>query len=405
MKFAYCLICFVCFAAPASAVDVHLYFLGGQSNGNGRANAADIPVGSPLASQQIDVALWYRNTQDGATNNTLPESQIIALAPGAGYGGSDPIYAQEFGPEVAFGRTLADALPNQNIMIVKHTYGGTNLHTQWSSTGSIYADFLVTANAAIDRVIANGDTPIPMGMIWVQGESDAGNTTNAANYGANLTDLIGRVRNDLFGGTAAPFVFNQLSDNQYNSLNSNHIALRNGQLSVSQTVANTAMVVTDDNALFTTIPSAIIHFDANGQINLGTALGNAMVELLTPTLIGDFTGDGDITLADYQVLLDNLQSDYTSMTAPEAYLRGDINGDRLVNLNDFLAFRTAYETFPGNVSLSAALAGTTNAVPEPHSIALATIVLLGGSLSLARWRHRVSRRWVKALFNHHLTTT
>lgn len=268
-------LCVSTFAAAAE--DVHLYFLGGQSNGNGRANAEDIPDGSPLASPQTDVSLWYRNTQ-GATNNTLPESQIIDLAPGSGYGTGAPVYPTEFGPEVAFGRTLADALPEQNIMVVKHTVGGTSLQSSWSSGGSVYAGFLTTANAAINQVIANGDNPVLMGMIWVQGESDTSGAS-ATNYGANLTDLISRVRTDLFGGELAPFVFSQLSDNQYSSLGTGQLAVRAGQLGVSQNVANTAMVVTD-GAEFSTISSNIIHYDAGGQIALGTALGNEMIALV-----------------------------------------------------------------------------------------------------------------------------
>lgn len=284
----------LCLASSALAEDVHLYFLGGQSNGNGRANAEDILTGgSPLlASPQTDVSLWYRNTQTTAKPTDLLQSQIVDLAPGSGFGSAAPVYDMEFGPEVAFGRTLADVLPDQNIMIVKHTFGGSNLHSQWSSTGSIYADFLTTANAAIAQVEANGDNPVLMGMIWVQGESDTGGT-NATSYGANLSDLITRVRTDLFENADAPFVFSQLSDNQYSSLSSGVLDVRAGQAWVNDNVANTAMVVTDP-AQFSTIsstsyPSAIIHYDANGQIALGTALGNEMVTLVPePTTLMAF---------------------------------------------------------------------------------------------------------------------
>lgn len=271
---------------PAAAVsalgeDVHLYFLGGQSNANGRADAADIPTGSPLASPQTDVGFYYRNLLPaGDGQSPLPQSQIINLAPGSGHGGTNPVYASEFGPEVSFGRTLADALPQQNILLVKHTEGGTNLHTEWAKNGRVYNDFITTANAAINAVLANGDTPVLQGMIWVQGESDSGNNTNASNYADNLTDLISRVRTDLFNGDDAPFVFSQLSDNQYSSLSASRQTLRAGQLSVSQNVANTAMVVTDDDALFTTRTGDQIHFDTNGQINLGVALGNEMIALV-----------------------------------------------------------------------------------------------------------------------------
>jgi len=258
----------------AAAEDVHLYFIGGQSNATGRALASEIPPGSPLANPQTDVAFYYRNTF-GPANNTLPEEQIIDLAPGSGHGGSGT--GVEFGPELAIGRTLADALPGQNIMLVKGTRGGSNLYTQWSSTGDDYADFIVTANDAIAAVVAAGDNPILMGMFWVQGEADANDATNAANYGANLTDLIGRVRTDLFGGADAPFVLSQLSNNQYSTLPVGFSQVRSGQTAVASTVANTALVLTDDDTLYTTRLDEAIHFDANGQINLGAALGQEMV--------------------------------------------------------------------------------------------------------------------------------
>jgi hypothetical protein len=108
-----------------------------------------------------------------------------------------------------------------------------------------------------------------------------------------------------------------------------------------------------------------------------------------PIPVGDFTGDGLVTLADYQVLLDNLQSDYSALPPVEAYLLGDIDSNQVVDLRDFLAFRVAYENFPGNASLSAALAGATSAVPEPNSIVVATLGLIVGLLSLSRRRQFV----------------
>jgi iduronate 2-sulfatase len=273
------LLLFLVLAGQSLAEDVHLYFLGGQSNGNGRANAGDIPDGSPLASPQTDVSLWYRNTQTAPKPLGLPQSQIIDLVPGSGFGTSGTVYDIEFGPEVAFGRTLADALPDQNVMIVKHTFGGSNLNSDWSSTGSKYAGFLTTANAAIAAVEGNGDNPILMGMIWVQGEADTGGSS-ATNYATNLTDLISRVRTDLFDGGDAPFVLSRLSDNQYGSLSSGVQSVRAAQDFVGANVANTAVVNTDDDLLFTTRVGDIIHYDANGQISLGNALGAEMIALV-----------------------------------------------------------------------------------------------------------------------------
>lgn len=265
----------------ASAADVHVYLLGGQSNGTGRGDAAAIPVDSPLADPQTDVAFWYRKTLTSSTNNTLPESQLIDLAPGSGHGQVGVVYPVEFGPEVSVGRTLADALPDQNILVIKGTHGGSNLHTGWSATGTNYLNFQTTVADALAAVDANGDTAIMQGMIWVQGEADAGNTTHANNYQTNLIDLIDRVRDDFFGGDDAPFVLSRLSDNQYTTLGASQNAVRAAQAAIPGLVSNTATVFTDDDALYTT-RADIIHLDANGQINLGSALAHEIVALSVP---------------------------------------------------------------------------------------------------------------------------
>lgn len=265
-------------ASSALAEHVHVYLIGGQSNGTGRGNAADIPSGSPLASPQTDVALYYRKTLTNAPNNTLPENQVIDLAPGSGHGRS-LTFPLEFGPELSIGRTLADALPGQNVMLVKGTHGGSGLQAGWGEGGTNYVNFEQTVAAALQAVVNQGDTPVMMGMFWLQGESDANNVSSAGNYATNLTDLISRVRGDFFAGEDAPFVFTQLSDNQYTSLSTNITAVRDGQASVAANVVNTKMLVTDDDLLYTT-RTDIIHFDANGQINIGTAMGEEMVALV-----------------------------------------------------------------------------------------------------------------------------
>ena len=101
-------------------------------------------------------------------------------------------------------------------------------------------------------------------------------------YQSSLVDLVGRVRSDFFDGTDAPFVLTRFSDNQYGSLNSHVQAVRNAQTNVAGLLANVTTIDTDDNALYTVRPGNIIHFDANGQINLGSAIANEMLTLQVP---------------------------------------------------------------------------------------------------------------------------
>jgi arylsulfatase A-like enzyme/methionine-rich copper-binding protein CopC len=256
----------------ASADHYQVYLLGGQSNGNGRADAAQLTA--PLSAVQTDVRLYYLNNQD--ENSVLPEEQWIDLAPGSGHG-TTLYYATEFGPEVSFGRAMADAKPTENIAIIKYTHGGTNLYSQWSASGDKYATFVTTVQAALAALTTAGDTYELRGMLWQQGEADTGGTA-ADNYQSNLTDLIARVRTDLNGGAAFPFVIGSLSDSQYSNITtagSGPYKVRQAQEAVAAADATVGIVLTDGFG----IQSDGIHFDHNGQVALGQGHAARMLAL------------------------------------------------------------------------------------------------------------------------------
>ncbi|TWT94118.1 hypothetical protein Pla108_38300 [Botrimarina colliarenosi] len=107
------------------------------------------------------------------------------------------------------------------------------------------------------------------------------------------------------------------------------------------------------------------------DVTVQLTLAGGTTIALTPTytgdahLLGDFDNSGAVDLADYAVFSSNLLTDVSALTQAEAYLRGDMNGDLVVNHSDFISFRNA---FPG--SLAEALA----AVPEPSSGLLASLI-------------------------------
>jgi len=243
-----------------SGLEYDVYFLAGQSNASGRGDAALIPAGSPLALPQTDVQFYWRKTLS-STNGNLTQNTFIPLQVGSGHGFNSPSSQPvEFGPEMGMGRTLADLFPDRNILIIKYGHGGSNLHTQWAAGGDRYNDFIGTVTDALEDITAAGATYQLKGTVWVQGEADAGNATNAGNYQANLTNLISRIRTDVFAGADAPFVLSRLSANQYTSVTG------------ANSIVNVGWVDGDGPA-FSTYSNGIIHFDANGAINLGNALG------------------------------------------------------------------------------------------------------------------------------------
>ena len=274
-------------ASEASALHFRVYLLGGQSNANGRGDAAQLIP--PLDSPQADVRFYWHRTQATTNVGWLPEDQWTDLAPGSGHGVTAPIYAKEFGSELSFGRAMADANPSARIAIIKYSHGGTNLHSQWSASGDMYATFVATAQAGLAALSTAGHTYELRGMIWHQGEADTG--AQADNYATNLTSLVNRVRSDLFAGQPAPFVIGSISDSQYGSEittpGTGPYKVRQAQQAVAASMARVGFVNTDG---YTTRPGEAIHFDHLGQIALGQGFASEMLRLEN---VGPDDTDGD----------------------------------------------------------------------------------------------------------------
>lgn len=263
-------------SAPAYADHYLVYLIGGQSNANGRADAAQLA--EPLASSQKNVRFYWHRSQKTTNVGHLPENQWTDLAPGSGHGITVPVFAKEFGPELTLGQTLAKAHPQSKIAIIKYSVGGSNLHQQWSKKGPLYATFVKVTRDALAALTTQGHTFEVRGMAWQQGESDTTAAT-AKDYEKNLIDLIQRVRKDLFDGKAIPFSIGGLSNSQDDDINvvgKGWFIVRKAQESVAKTAANVAFVNSD---CFGIRPDDRIHFNHEGQIALGKAHADAILRL------------------------------------------------------------------------------------------------------------------------------
>ena len=274
--------------SSSSAAHYQVLFLGGQSNASGRADAAQL--GPPLSQPQTDVRLYHRNLQD--SNSVLPEDQWINLAPGSGHG-SSRFFLTEFGPEVSFGRAMADAKTAEKIAIIKYAYGGSNLHSDWAAGGRRYTAFIKTVQDGLAALTAEGHIYTLRGMLWQQGEADASEPA-ASSYEVNLTSLIARVRADLNGGVAFPFVIGSLSSSQYKSITTVGSAphkVRTAQQNVADTVPLAAIGITDGFGILTDG----IHFNHNGQVALGEMFASQILALegFGTTLIHHWALDGN----------------------------------------------------------------------------------------------------------------
>ncbi len=103
------------------------------------------------------------------------------------------------------------------------------------------------------------------------------------------------------------------------------------------------------------------------------ASGGGVIPLPPGAVVGDFNMDGAIDTSDFAIMAENFNAKFS---AEEAFFKGDMDGNTRINMNDFIAFRTLYESQPG---------GQVASVPEPSTFAL--LAMACGAL-LGVWRRR-----------------
>jgi hypothetical protein len=264
---------------PAQPPDkVLVYLVGGQSNADGYGISSQLPAA--LRAVQPDIDFYHGN---GGGFSTLPANQWIRLQPGSG---SMKGNVGGFGPELNFGIEVHKALgtPTTRIALVKRTRGGSSLHTDWLAGGNAtttgdgpdYQAFQTTVNNALASLAAlyPGATVQIEGMVWHQGEADAGSPTTAKAYKTNLTRFIADIRATY--GKDLKFGIVQLSDKQ-TLLNPTRLAkVKAAQAAVAAAKPRNYLVTTDDLPMG---GSSTIHLGTSGNLTIGSRLAAGMQQV------------------------------------------------------------------------------------------------------------------------------
>jgi hypothetical protein len=197
---------------PAPATAYRLYFLGGQSNMEGFGYNDQLPADWTGQADRVRIftgQMTEDNRPGGGVGVWLP------LQPGFGTGfftdGESFVLADRFGPELAFGKRLAELMPDERIAIIKYSRGGSSLQAGASGFGTWAPDFdqghginqydnaLATIRNALASPDIDGDgradVLIPSGIVWMQGEADAYHSLESANaYRFNLKRMMDLLR-------------------------------------------------------------------------------------------------------------------------------------------------------------------------------------------------------------------
>ncbi len=283
--------------ASASATDFHVYYLGGQSNMDGYGYVDQLP---PELNKPVDGVYIFHG-------NTIPDATPVdgrgvwsPLKPGHGVGftsdGQTNNYSKRFGAELTLGRRLKEIYPERNIAFVKYSRGGTSIaieaarhfgcwdpdFTDGDGDGkgiNQYDHFLATVRYATSQRDIDGDGTddrlIPAGIVWMQGESDAGSQEIADRYEANLKRLMDLIR-AAWRTDDLRVVVGRISDSG-NDKNDGKVwdfgdTVRAAQKAFCEKDGNAALVTSTDKYDY----SDPWHYDTAGYIDLGREFANAL---------------------------------------------------------------------------------------------------------------------------------
>lgn len=272
-----------------------LYYLGGQSNMEGFGFNDELAEDQRFVSDDVMIFAGTPVLDDDPSGGVGIWDH---LQPGYGMGfRSDGVVIQRwkrFGPELAFGRSMASKAGAEKIAIVKYSLGGSGLaagvgygswHPDYRDGEGInqYDNALKTIQSAMSVADIDGDgTPdklIPSGIVWMQGEADAYDSQAAADeYLANLTRMMNLLR-EAFGGGDLPVVIGKITDSGMADDGTVMDYIGTVQAAQASFVAADScadyVTVTDDLAYL----SDGWHYDTQGFVRLGTAFAMAMLEL------------------------------------------------------------------------------------------------------------------------------
>lgn len=238
--------------------EIKVFLLAGQSNMCGAGNIFNLPP--DLLFPETEVLAYY----DGQIAYPQYARMMKKLNGHLGIG---------FGPELTFGLDMENYFPSDKIALIKWAYGATSLYDDWnpSKTDNCYSKFKDTVISQIAE-LSKTYTPVIRGMLWMQGESDALNASQAEAYETNLRSFISTVKTE-FSCPDLKFVIGRISDSTAWTYRD---TVRKAQAKIADETANTKMIDTDDLSRWD-----LFHYDNDGLYTLGHRYAVAMNELIT----------------------------------------------------------------------------------------------------------------------------
>lgn len=232
--------------------EARVFLLAGQSNMSGAGLFDELKASEKKAP--VGVKIWHQN-------------QWQDLGPGVSANKG------RFGPELAFGKAIRKAFPDDDIYLIKTAAGGTSMHKHWNTeTGTMRKRFLATAKAALQNLKKERVKYEIDGMLWMQGESDAAQG-KGVEYEESLRMFIKQMRHE-FGEKEMPFIMGRILPT-FDKPKGNGPLVRKALETVAKDTKNVACFDTDG---FKRINKG--HYDHEGQLELGKTYAEHLLKMM-----------------------------------------------------------------------------------------------------------------------------
>jgi Carbohydrate esterase, sialic acid-specific acetylesterase len=293
-------VCFAMFQNLSKADEFDVIYLGGQSNMEGFGFVRELPE---ELKQDIPGCFIFHAHASLDRQPIGGNGKWSPLKPGHGVGftsdGKGNKYSDRFGVELSIAAELRRERPDRKIAIVKYARNGSSIHQDAAGSWGCwepdfraaegdnrdinqYDHFLATirtahSNADVDQD-GTMDTLNPIGIVWMQGESDAVHSPEIAQqYQQNLKRLMDLMRASLRVDDL-PVVIGRISDSgvkENRKVWAHGDIVRAGQAAFVDSDPAARLISTTDDYGY----SDPWHYDSAGYIDLGRQFAKGLIEL------------------------------------------------------------------------------------------------------------------------------
>ena len=256
----------------------HIAILYGQSNADGQSYDQYLKANDINKFNEYDIG--YENVlinffNDGGNNSSNFAFQKTRFGCGCA--------TFTYGPELGMADKMSKAYSDQQVFIIKWTWGGTALRNQWldgsRNRGELYNLAMDFTIKNLNYLLSKGYELDINGICWMQGESDA-YLKDCNIYYKDTVAFVSYLRHDLKNFSEA-IRFIDAGINEEPGIWENSIGINNAKKDFARLSDLNIFIDTNAMGLTTKFEPAenpdLAHYDSLSMVKLGQAFGNALI--------------------------------------------------------------------------------------------------------------------------------